>query len=102
MNEVSLAAGTAIGGWWLSTGVVLYLNQLPTRSHRWSLGVATLVLLASLAGLHAGRDDTSMTGAVVAFAQASMALVGWRLLRSFRGRRTPAPPDRPVTKNETA
>ena len=36
------------------------------------------------------------------FAQASLALVGWRLLRSFRGRRTPAPPDRPVTKNETA
>ena len=36
------------------------------------------------------------------FAQASLALVGWRLLRSFQKRRAPAPPDRPVAKNVTA
>ena len=36
------------------------------------------------------------------FAQASLALVGWRLLRSFQKRRAPAPPDRSVTRNGTA
>lgn len=97
MNEVSLAAGAAIGGWWLSTGIVLYLNQLPTPSHRWSLGLATLVLLASLAGLHAGRDDTSTTGALVAFAQA-MLVWAWVEMSYFMGlvtgpRHEPCPPE---------
>ncbi|MFM7274549.1 MAG: putative photosynthetic complex assembly protein PuhE [Gammaproteobacteria bacterium] len=97
MNEVLVALGAAIGGWWISTGVVLYLNQLPARSHPWSLGVATLVLLASLAGLHAGRDDTSTAGALAAFAQAILVWA-WVEMSYFMGlvtgpRTEPCPPE---------
>lgn len=92
-----MAVGAAVGGWWLSTGVVLYLNQLPARSHPWSLGLATVVLIASLAGLHAGRDDTSVTGALVAFGQA-LLVWAWVEMSYFMGlvtgpRREPCPPE---------
>lgn len=97
MNEVATAICAAIGGWWISTGIVLYLNKLPARSHRWSLGIATLVLLASLVGLHAGRDDTSTTGALLAFTQA-MLVWAWVEMSYFMGlvtgpRREPCPTD---------
>ncbi len=92
-----MAVCAAVGGWWLSTGVVLYLNQLPARSHRWSLGLATVVLVLSLAGLHAGRGDTSTAGALVAFAQAILVWA-WVEMSYFMGvvtgpRCEPCPPE---------
>jgi len=67
---------TALLGWWLSTGVILYLNLLPRHSHRWSvlafstLGLFSLTLLPQVA-----RDATPL-GAAAGFAIA-LAVWGW-------------------------
>jgi len=53
--------------WWLSTGVILYLDGLPQRTFRWSFLGATAVLVASWLGLAATSSDTSASGAFVAF-----------------------------------
>ena len=49
--------------WWFGTGLVLFLNQLPARTYRWSLSVATAGLVAALYGLGNSRDDASSSGA---------------------------------------
>ncbi len=53
--------------WWFSTGVILYLNGLPTSTHRWTMLGATLLLGIALVGLAATRDDTRVAGAYLAF-----------------------------------
>ena len=60
--------------WWFSTGVILYLNGLPKRTHPWTMGFATLLLGLALLGLWATRDDTRITGAYLAF---SCAVLVW-------------------------
>lgn len=54
--------------WWLGTGVVLFLDNLPRRTYRWSLLAAGVVLLAALWGLIATRASTDPAGAYAAFA----------------------------------
>jgi putative photosynthetic complex assembly protein 2 len=53
--------------WWFSTGVILYLDGLPRRTFKVTLGAATLLLALALLGLYATRDDTRITGAYLAF-----------------------------------
>ena len=53
--------------WWASTGVILYLNGLPRRTHPWTMAGATLLLGVALVGLAATRNDTRITGAYLAF-----------------------------------
>ena len=81
--------------WWFSTGVILYLNGLPKRTHPWTMLGATLLLGVALVGLGASRDDTRVTGAYLAF---TCALLVWAwqevafLLGYVTGpRRTPLP-----------
>ena len=57
----------ALFTWYLSTGVILYLDGLPTRTFRWSLLGATAMLAAALCGLAACRGDASPTGAAIGF-----------------------------------
>lgn len=64
-----LALLTALLGWWLSTGVILYLNHLPTRTYRWSLGAASLLLAVCLYTLPAVARDPGTAGVLLAFAQ---------------------------------
>ncbi|RZJ85183.1 MAG: DUF3623 domain-containing protein [Massilia sp.] len=58
--------------WWLSTGVILYLNGLPRATHRWTMGGATVLLGISLLGVAASASDTRVTGAYLAFTSALM------------------------------
>jgi putative photosynthetic complex assembly protein 2 len=60
--------------WWLSTGVILWLDGLPRHTFAWSLGGASLVLVGGLWGLHHTRMDVSATGAYCAF---TCALLVW-------------------------
>jgi len=67
---------TALLGWWLSTGVILYLNLLPRDSHRWSvLAFATLSLFSLTLLPQVARDPTPL-GAAAGFAIA-LAVWGW-------------------------
>lgn len=74
MHEPALAVLYATGLWWLSTALILRLDRLPPRSFRWSLGGATVLALAALAGLATSRDAGGPAGAYVAF---TCGLVVW-------------------------
>jgi len=60
--------------WWFSTGAILYLDGLPSRSFRWSMGAATAVAGLALYGLAASSADASVMGAYTAF---SCGLLVW-------------------------
>jgi len=74
----------AMFGWWFGTGLVLFLNQLPARTYRWSLSIATLGLVAALYGLGRSCDDASSSGALMAFTQA-LVVWGWMEMSYFMG-----------------
>jgi putative photosynthetic complex assembly protein 2 len=70
--------------WWFSTGVILYLDGLPTWTFRWSMLGATSLLAASLYGLWATSTDTSVTGAYLAFTWALLAWA-WQEISFYMG-----------------
>jgi putative photosynthetic complex assembly protein 2 len=74
----------AMFAWWFGTGVVLYLNQLPARTHRWSLSAATVITLAALYGLTQSAQDASSRGAILAFTQA-LLVWAWMEMSYFTG-----------------
>jgi len=82
--------------WWLSTGVILYLNGLPRWTHPWTMLGATLMLGVALVGLAVTRDDTRVTGAYLAFSCA-LGVWAWQevafLLGYVTGPRRTACPD---------
>lgn len=82
--------------WWASTGLILMLIRLPRRTYPWSLGVASVLLVLALVGLHASSRQTTAMAAYCAF---SCALLVWAwqevafLLGVVTGpRRVPCPP----------
>ncbi|MBC8058733.1 MAG: DUF3623 domain-containing protein [Rhizobiales bacterium] len=81
--------------WWLSTGIILYLNGLPRWTHRWTMLSATLLLGIALVGLATTRDATSISGAYIAFT-CTLLVWGWQEVAFLLGyvtgpRRTPCP-----------
>lgn len=83
--------------WWLSTGVILYLNGLPRRYHPALMAVATLLLGLGMAGIAATADGTEVADAYLAFS-ATIALWGWQELGFLLGyvtgpRRIACPPE---------
>lgn len=76
MTEPVVAAAYALVVWYFTTGVILLLDGLPRRTFRTSLGVATLMMAGALYVLAEVRDDTSITGAYLAFS-ASIVVWGW-------------------------
>lgn len=96
MSDYLLPFCYALLAWWLSTGVVLYLNHLRTDTYRWSLLTASLVLAGCLYGLELSSDDTTPLGALVAFTEA-LLVWAWLEMSYFMGfvtgpRKLPCPP----------
>jgi len=96
MSELGLPVLLAILVWWLSTGVILYLDGLGRRSFRWSMAGATALSLAALWGLGASAGSDTPAGAYVAFLCALM-IWGWNEMAFLMGylagpRREPCPP----------
>jgi putative photosynthetic complex assembly protein 2 len=92
-----LPALYALFVWWFSTGVIIYLDNLPRRTHRWSMLAATIVLAVALHRLHAAAGSTSVTAAYAAFSYGLLAW-GWQEMSFFMGFitgpvREPCPPD---------
>ncbi len=82
--------------WWFSTGVIVFLNNLPQRTFRWSMGAGTIVALIALYRLAAGSNDTSVAGAYAAFTY-GVLVWGWHEMAFFMGfltgpRKTACPP----------
>lgn len=70
--------------WWLTTGLILYLDGLPPRTYRWSLSGATAGMAASFYGLAASGADTSVGGAYIAFSCGLLAW-GWQEMSFLMG-----------------
>ncbi len=70
--------------WWFSTGAVIYLDGLPTRTFKWSMLGATVVTVAALFGIGATADDTSLSAAYCAFASGLLAW-GWIEISFYTG-----------------
>ncbi len=70
--------------WWFSTGLIVFLNNLPPRTFRWSLGAFTAVAAVSFYRLAAGSHDTSQAGAYAAFTY-GLLVWGWHEMAFFMG-----------------
>lgn len=60
--------------WWFSTGAVIYLNNLPRRTYRWSILGASVVLVLSLCGLFVTSRSDSVASAYLSF---TFGLLAW-------------------------
>ena len=74
MSPYVLPVVYALFFWWFSTGVIIYLDGLARSTFKWTMAGATGLLVAALGGLVASSDDTSVTGAYLAF---SCGLLVW-------------------------
>jgi putative photosynthetic complex assembly protein 2 len=74
----------ALAVWWFSTGLIIYLDNLPRATHRWSMAAATLVLVLALRGLHDASAQASVAGAYAAFTYGLLAW-GWQEMSFFMG-----------------
>jgi putative photosynthetic complex assembly protein 2 len=96
MSHHVLPIAYTLFAWWVSTGVILYLNGLPRWTHPWTMMSATVLLGVALVGLGATRDDTRITGAYLAFT-CTLLIWAWQeiafLLGYVTGPRREACPD---------
>ena len=74
MSEFAVPAGYAVLVWWFTTGIILFLDGLPPRTFRWSMGAASVILLVAAGMLRSSAFDVSVNGAYTAF---SCAILVW-------------------------
>jgi putative photosynthetic complex assembly protein 2 len=84
MSDLLLPVFIALLAWWLSTGVILFLNHLRRQTFRWSMLGATALLAGSLYGLHVSSMDSTPVGALLAFSQA-LVVWAWVEMSYFMG-----------------
>lgn len=70
--------------WWVSTGLILFLDGLPRRTFRWSMAGATAVLLGALYELVISASDVSADGAYKAFT-CGVLIWGWLEISFYMG-----------------
>ncbi|WP_421694576.1 putative photosynthetic complex assembly protein PuhE [Aestuariivirga sp.] len=80
----ALPIGFALFLWWFATGLIFWLDQLPVRTFKWSVGAASLVLAAALFAIGALSGDTSLTGVYASFTAGVLAW-GWQELSLYTG-----------------
>ena len=84
MTEHLYPALFAVFIWWFSTGVIIYLDNLPRWTFKWSMLGATVVLALAVWGLAESSSDTSVLGAYISFACGILAW-GWHELGFYTG-----------------
>ncbi len=70
--------------WWASTVAIIYLDNLPRPTFKWSMLGATVVFVVALYGLQASARDTSTAGAYWAFTWGLLAW-GWQEMSFYMG-----------------
>jgi putative photosynthetic complex assembly protein 2 len=95
MTQYALPLLYTLFVWWFSTGVILFLNGMPSWTFKWTMLGTTVVLVAALIGLAATRDDTRIAGAYLAFT-CGVLVWAWQEVAFLLGyvtgpRRTPCP-----------
>ena len=93
---LGLAIAYGLFVWWFATGVILYLDGLPSRTYPVTMLGASVLAAVGLLALYGARHDDTGVGAYHAFTGA-LAVWGWNELAFLIGwitgpRRTPAAP----------
>ncbi len=70
--------------WWVSTGVILYLDGRPARTFAWSLAGASFLLGLALLGLVRSRGLTTPGAAYEAFS-CGLMIWAWQLVTFYMG-----------------
>ena len=96
MSQYGFPVLYALFVWWFSTGIIIWLDNLPRHTFRWSLAGGTVVFAIALLRLRETSGDVSVTGAYAAFTYGVLAW-GWQEMSFFMGvitgpRRAPCPP----------
>jgi len=73
---IGLAVGFAMLVWWFTTGIILFLDGLPTGTFRRSMTGASVLAIGALFLLRSSAFDASTAGAFVAFSSA-IVIWGW-------------------------
>lgn len=84
MTLALAAIGFVVLIWWSATGAIFALDGLPRKTFRFSLGAATLVLIAALVALGLSAPHATPTAAFVSFA-AAVGVWGWNELLFLTG-----------------
>jgi putative photosynthetic complex assembly protein 2 len=84
MTEILVPVGFAIFIWWFSTGLILWLDRLPTTGAPWGLLLCSALAVASLFGLAHTADQTTSVGAYCAFT-CTLVIWGWHELTFLGG-----------------
>jgi putative photosynthetic complex assembly protein 2 len=85
VTDVLLAIAYTVFIWWFSTGAILYLNGLPQQTFKWTMGLATVMLVAALMALSITSRVEEPWAAYCAFTSAVLVwawqeigfLLGW-------------------------
>ncbi len=70
--------------WWFSTGLIVFLNNLPPRTFVWSFSAFSAVAAVSLYRLAGSSHDASLAGAYAAFTY-GVLVWGWHEMAFFMG-----------------
>jgi putative photosynthetic complex assembly protein 2 len=94
--DYALPIGFAVFAWWLSTVVLIYRAGMPRATFTTTMTMSTVVMLLGAWALIATRNDTSTTGAYLAFVGA-LSVWGWHEVSYLFGfvagpRPKPCPP----------
>jgi len=97
MSELLLPLLYALLVWWFSTGLILYLDNLPRRTYRWSLLGASVVTVGALVATVVVSTRSSVVHAYLAFT-CGLLVWGWLEMSYLMGIVTgpwtrPCPPD---------
>jgi putative photosynthetic complex assembly protein 2 len=84
MHAYVFPALFALFVWWFSTGAIIFLDNLPSKTFIYSVIGATLVLGGCLFGLHATAGQTTVTAAYEAFFFGLFAW-GWQEITFYMG-----------------
>ena len=82
--DYALPIAFALCLWWFSTGLIFYLDQLPTRTFRWSMAGATGLLALSLYVIWHVGSDSSLLGVYAGFTAGVLAW-GWQEISLYTG-----------------
>ena len=74
----------ALGIWWLSTVVIIYLDGLKQWTFKYSMIGASVIFVVSLYGLKVTSHDASVSGAYLAFTYGLLAW-GWQEMSFYMG-----------------
>lgn len=84
MSQYGFPVLYALFVWWFSTGIIIWLDNLPRRTFPWSMAGGTAVCAISLLRLHETAGEATVTGAYAAFTY-GVLIWGWQEMSFFMG-----------------